>query len=200
MRSEVPVSQFFLSSSSTRPRGWHENYYCENSFSLRLHFRQTFFFALVRLDFSTIVSGDAVWLELKQPAEETQKQQKDEKETRRQSRVMQKGWLWACVCAGRREKGQSPAEGKDNLGGDLESVEPSLLITSQILCGGDFETKKIHKHNQKSRNQPTREVLLAELSLANTCVCLCQAVKLRIPEKKKISSGRGLNAFSATRR
>lgn len=70
------------------------------------------FFALVRLDFSAIVSGDAVWLELKQPAEETQKQQKDEKETRRQSRVMQKGWLWACVCAGRREKRAKPGRRK----------------------------------------------------------------------------------------
>lgn len=116
---------------------------------------------------------------------------RDEKETR-QSRVMQKGWLWTNVYLNvfvneGIKKRAMLGEGKDNVGSS-QVTSISYFLSLNFSVSRLTKEKQRNTNTYKSGNQPTREVLLQLYPwrvCMYVCMIVCQAMKTKIPEKKK---------------
>lgn len=171
-------SRFFF----TRPRGWHENYYCENSFLFFCTFFRNFSFnSLV----SAIVSGDAVRL----CDSNWNSKPKNHKKKLSGRELLWKGWLWACVYVNARTRKRAKLGWKGrSLRNRSEGME--RVINQIIFFGVSHHRKtkqKCHKHNQTLEISQPVKCYCKIISYVRPCVC--QATKLRIPEKAKILSG-----------
>lgn len=179
MKSEVDITAFiffFL----TRSREWHENYYCENS--------ALFSFERFFLSVSVIVTGDAVWLELKQQTEETQSSKRWKRNTTVESnakRVIVNERVSRCVCERGNQKEGNVRWRKDIGGSEMTST--SYFLSFNFSVSGLTKEKQRITNTSRSREPTNPWSVTAKLSPARVCVCavVCQAVKSRIPEKKK---------------